>query len=160
MVDGFRFQNASCKSYLLTHFHSDHTTGLAKSFNAGLIFCTAITARLLRKDMGMPPERICELEMDKPKLIEGAEVTPIDANHCPGACMFLIKTKATSDRKAQVLQAAHKIIRNAQYLLVRTGGHVFCQDNLSPHLVYVILIPASAFQTEHPNAHRFKAFIP
>ena len=102
MVDGFRFQNTACKSYLLTHFHSDHTTGLTKGFTSGLIFCTPITARLLRKDMGMPPERICELEMDRPKLIEGTEVTPIDANHCPGACMFLIKTKGGPGQKGQV----------------------------------------------------------
>ena len=27
MVDGFNFQNARCKNYFLTHFHSDHTTG-------------------------------------------------------------------------------------------------------------------------------------
>ena len=52
--------------------------------------------------MGMPPERICELEMDKPKLIEGTEVTPIDANHCPGACMFLLKTKGGPSRRGQV----------------------------------------------------------
>jgi Cft2 family RNA processing exonuclease len=45
MVDGFRFQNANCKSYLLTHFHSDHTTGLTRGFTAGLIYCTPVTAR-------------------------------------------------------------------------------------------------------------------
>ena len=27
MVDGFRFQSPRCQVYLLTHFHSDHTTG-------------------------------------------------------------------------------------------------------------------------------------
>ncbi len=29
MVDGFRFQNSRCQNYFLTHFHSDHTTGIA-----------------------------------------------------------------------------------------------------------------------------------
>lgn len=27
IVDGFRFQSPKCQCYLLTHFHSDHTTG-------------------------------------------------------------------------------------------------------------------------------------
>lgn len=30
--------------------------------------------------------------MNKPMVIEGTEVTLLDANHCPGAAMFLIKT--------------------------------------------------------------------
>ena len=33
MVDGFNFQNPRCRSYFLTHFHSDHTTG------AGTVRC-------------------------------------------------------------------------------------------------------------------------
>lgn len=101
MVDGFRFQNAACKSYLLTHFHSDHTTGLYKSFSAGLIFCTPVTATLLRKDMGMPAERICAIPLNETRVIEGTEVTPIDANHCPGACMFLFRLKPGADGKRQ-----------------------------------------------------------
>lgn len=102
MVDGFRYQNPACKSYLLTHFHSDHTTGLTRSFTAGVVFCTPITARLLRKDMGLPSERICEVPLNKPVEIEGTEVTAICANHCPGACMFLFKVKGSAERKAQV----------------------------------------------------------
>jgi len=51
MVDGFRFQNANCQSYLLTHFHSDHTTGLTRGFNAGLIYCTRVTARSAQRPL-------------------------------------------------------------------------------------------------------------
>lgn len=35
LVDGFRFQSAACRAYFLTHAHSDHTTGLSSTFNAG-----------------------------------------------------------------------------------------------------------------------------
>lgn len=35
LVDGFRFQSPACRAYFLTHAHSDHTTGLSTSFNAG-----------------------------------------------------------------------------------------------------------------------------
>lgn len=52
--------------------------------------------------MGMPAERICEIPMDKLSVIEGHEVVPIDANHCPGACMFLIRTKGTLLKRSQV----------------------------------------------------------
>ena len=32
IVDGFNFQNPNCRHYFLSHYHSDHTTGLNKSF--------------------------------------------------------------------------------------------------------------------------------
>ena len=58
--------------------------------------------RLLIKDMRMPQDKIREIPMDKVSLIEGSRVTPINANHSPGACMFLIQTKATAEQKSQV----------------------------------------------------------
>eukprot|EP00884_Botryococcus_braunii_P004419 jgi/Botrbrau1/13979/Bobra.117_2s0009.1 len=94
MVDGFRFQHPACQNYFLTHFHSDHTTGLTRSFAAGLVYCSPVTAALLRKDMGLPAARICPLKLDMPVVIDGVEVVLIDANHCPGACMFLFKVPA------------------------------------------------------------------
>ena len=65
--------------------------GLNKSFSSGTIFCSPITATLLIKDMGMPSHRICSIPVDKPTTIDGVEITPMDANHCPGAVMFLFK---------------------------------------------------------------------
>jgi len=50
----------------------------------------------------MPQDKIREVPMNEVSLIEGARVTPIDANHSPGACMFLIQTKATKECKSQV----------------------------------------------------------
>ncbi|KAK9806253.1 hypothetical protein WJX72_007365 [[Myrmecia] bisecta] len=105
MVDGFNFQSPRCRSYFLTHFHSDHTTGLRKNFCGGVIYCSEITAVLLRKDMGMPPERIIPLPMDEPLEIDGVTVTLIDANHCPGSCMFLFQLpyKAASPSSPRVI---------------------------------------------------------
>ena len=51
----------------------------------------------------MPSERIVQIPMDKVTVIEGHHVIPIDANHCPGACMFLIKTKGTLLKSSQVI---------------------------------------------------------
>ncbi len=39
----------------------------------------------------MDPSRIVRLEMHKRHLISGAGVTLLDANHCPGAVMFLFE---------------------------------------------------------------------
>ena len=66
-------------------------TGLTKSFSSGSIFCSPVTATLLIRDMGMPSHRICAIPLDEPTTIDGVEITPMDANHCPGAVMFLFK---------------------------------------------------------------------
>ena len=48
IVDGFNFIEPDCRHYLLTHAHSDHTCGLHGSFDVGTIYCSALTARVLR----------------------------------------------------------------------------------------------------------------
>jgi DNA cross-link repair 1A protein len=104
LVDGFRFQHPDCRAYFLTHAHSDHTTGLSKSFNAGPIYCSPVTARVLRHDFGLRPDCLRVLELDETATIAGVEVTPMDANHCPGAAMFLFKVPPSSPgSKAQVI---------------------------------------------------------
>ena len=57
---GFRFTNSRCQKYFLSHYHSDHTTGLTTAFSAGKIYCSHITATLLIKKViaaapGPPP---------------------------------------------------------------------------------------------------------
>lgn len=103
MVDGFNFQNARCKNYFLTHFHSDHTTGLNRAFSSGVIYCSPITATLLTKDMGMPAERVIPLPVDTPLVIDGVSVTLMDANHCPGACMMLFKVPSKTGKPQVIL---------------------------------------------------------
>ena len=53
IVDGFAFLNPFVRHYFLTHMHSDHTVGLKKSFNQGLIYCSEAAANLLRHDFGL-----------------------------------------------------------------------------------------------------------
>ncbi|KXZ47402.1 hypothetical protein GPECTOR_35g840 [Gonium pectorale] len=91
IVDGFAFQSPKCRHYFLTHFHSDHTVGLSRSFRGGIIYCSPVTARLLIHDMGMRPQVVRPLEVGVPVIIESVRVTPLDANHCPGAVMFLFE---------------------------------------------------------------------
>ena len=88
-MDGFAFPSSKCSSYFLTHQHSDHTWGLRPSFSAGTIYCSEITAALVIGKMNIKPQFVHPLPLNQPTLIEGVEVTLLDANHCPGAVMFL-----------------------------------------------------------------------
>ncbi|CAM9902521.1 unnamed protein product [Ectocarpus sp. 13 AM-2016] len=115
MVDGFRFTNPRCRHYLLTHFHSDHTTGLYKSFSAGKIYCSHGTANLIVELMGVNRERVVALPMDTPVLVAGFELTLIDANHCPAAVMFVIRDPRPGGRTTLHtgdFRAAESVCRN------------------------------------------------
>ncbi|DBA94095.1 TPA: DNA cross-link repair 1A protein [Trebouxia sp. C0004] len=145
MVDGFNFQNTRCKNYFLTHFHSDHTTGLNRAFSSGVIYCSPITATLLTKDMGMPAERVIPLPVDTPIVIDGVSVTLMDANHCPGACMILFKVPSkvgkpqvilhTGDMRWQPRLAEHPALRACKVELLYMDTtyclpkHVFPSQN-------------------------------
>jgi DNA cross-link repair 1B protein len=83
--------------FFLTHMHTDHTAGLTPSWDRGPIYCSPLTAVLL-KDKFPGISDVRSLEMDETHWVyldqdcrKGVEVTLIDANHCPGSVMFLFK---------------------------------------------------------------------
>ncbi|GJD12547.1 DNA cross-link repair 1A protein [Galdieria sulphuraria] len=99
-VDSFKMAGqGDCRQFFLSHFHSDHTMGLTSRFQAGVIFCSRITASLIRSQLGVKDEYICVLELNQSCYVQdegkstrgtmGATVTVLDANHCPGSVMFL-----------------------------------------------------------------------
>ncbi|CAH2052213.1 unnamed protein product, partial [Iphiclides podalirius] len=88
-VDAFSYGDIpNVNNYFLTHFHSDHYSGLKKSFNK-LLFCSQITADLCTSRLGVNPKHIQIMNLDETITIEGVEVTAVDANHCPGAVMLV-----------------------------------------------------------------------
>ena len=104
-VDAFRgafaskTQNPSC-SFILTHYHGDHYSGLAregKYQGPALIHCTPVTAALLLNVHQVPPHLVAEHEYGTTwthRIIDSDEEATIsfhDANHCPGAAMVLIE---------------------------------------------------------------------
>ncbi|TKY64827.1 DNA ligase 1 [Spatholobus suberectus] len=89
LVDAFRHAGPHSLSYFLSHFHSDHYAGLSPSWSRGIVFCSPTTALLLRRVLRVPAPFVVPLPLRRPLRIDGAEVTLLDANHCPGAVQFL-----------------------------------------------------------------------
>lgn len=92
VVDGFRFACAELSdAYILTHFHSDHYAGLSKTFSCGRILCTPTTAALVRQAIGVDERFLVPAAVGATIAFADCAVSVIDANHCPGAAMFLIR---------------------------------------------------------------------
>lgn len=94
-VDAFRYGAVQdCNAYFLSHYHSDHYVGLTSSWRHGPIYCSKVTANLVRQQLKVDPKWIVPLEFEKTTEVpgtEGARVTLIEANHCPGSALFLFE---------------------------------------------------------------------
>jgi DNA cross-link repair 1A protein len=106
-VDAFRYgavkgQNA----YFLSHFHSDHYIGLTSTWSHGPIYCSKVTANLVRQQLRVDAKWVVALDFEKKTEVPGTQgvfVTMISANHCPGSSLFLFE-KETGIGKAFKLQ--------------------------------------------------------
>ncbi|XP_015163383.1 DNA cross-link repair protein SNM1 isoform X2 [Solanum tuberosum] len=88
-VDAFCYGSVKgCSAYFLSHFHADHYIGLTKGWSHGPIYCTNLTARLLRICLYVSPSFICPLELGTEYSLNGIKITMLDANHCPGAALI------------------------------------------------------------------------
>lgn len=91
-VDAFSFgQIENCQFYFLSHFHADHYKGLTKKFQGGQIVCSKVTANLVKSKLGISPSMILSASVDETLQLESARITLIEANHCPGAVLFLFR---------------------------------------------------------------------
>merc|ERR1712226_1155001 len=89
VVDAFSYGKIDkISAYFLSHFHYDHYQGLSKTF-PGKVYCNEVTAKLCQLKLKLPENKIKVLPMNLLCNIEGIEVLLLDANHCPGSCMFL-----------------------------------------------------------------------
>ncbi|KAG1370234.1 putative DNA cross-link repair protein SNM1 [Cocos nucifera] len=88
-VDAFRYGPIEgCLAYFLSHFHHDHYGGLSKKWSHGPIYCTPLTARLVKLCLSVNSLYIRPLELDTEHVIEGTKVTLLEAHHCPGAALI------------------------------------------------------------------------
>ena len=94
LCDGFKYPRAS-KNHFLSHFHSDHYGGITKDWKAGTIYCSLSTANLVHERLGVEREFLHPIPLNSPVVIASngrpVTVTLFDANHCPGAVMFLFQ---------------------------------------------------------------------
>ena len=102
-VDAFRYGRVEgISAYFLSHFHSDHYTGLHKNWDHGKIYASRVTAALVKQQLQVSSEWIVELPIDQAVEVDGVTVTLIDANHCPGSVLFLFEYKV-GDKKHVIL---------------------------------------------------------
>ena len=103
IVDGFRLKRKNRGvggTYFLSHYHGDHYGGLTEKWCAGPIYCSAITARLVHRILGVGIQWLRPLPLERESVVEGVGVTLVDANHCPGSVMLLFRVPAASSAKA------------------------------------------------------------
>ncbi|KAL7274394.1 DNA cross-link repair protein PSO2/SNM1 [Rhizina undulata] len=121
-VDAFRYGSViGCKAYFLSHFHSDHYVGLTSKWNHGPIYCSRVTANLVRTKLGVHPQYVRELPWEAWVEIEGVDgvkVRGLDANHCPGSMLFLFERPKYKERvlhcgdfRADKKHLTHELLR-------------------------------------------------
>ena len=81
--------------FILSHFHRDHMDGLSGDWRGGPLLCSPTTAALLTALEGLPRDNLIIIEPDETKELrvagETLHITALEANHCPGALMFVLE---------------------------------------------------------------------
>lgn len=102
-VDAFRYGKVEGQSaYFLSHFHSDHYIGLTSSWCHGPIYCSKVTANLVRQQLRVDPKWVVPLEFEKKVEVpntKGVHVTMLPANHCPGSSLYLFEKVVSKNPK-------------------------------------------------------------
>ncbi|KAG9257871.1 DNA repair metallo-beta-lactamase-domain-containing protein [Emericellopsis atlantica] len=110
-VDAFRYGAIEgCQAYFLSHFHSDHYIGLTARWTHGPIYCSKVTGSLVRKQLGTAGKWVVAIDFDRSYEIpgtDGATVTMIPANHCPGSSLFLFEKKMTTAGNSHMKRILH-----------------------------------------------------
>lgn len=110
-VDAFRYGAVEdCQAYFLSHFHSDHYIGLTANWTHGPIYCSEVTASLVRTQLRTAAKFVVGLEFDVEYDVpgtDGAKVTMIPANHCPGSSMFVFEKVVGSGSNRRTKRILH-----------------------------------------------------
>lgn len=90
-VDAFSYGSIpGISNYLLSHFHYDHYMGMSRKWS-GRILCSSITARLAMSKFKLSEKLFLTIEPEEERVLDGVLITALDANHCPGSLMFVLR---------------------------------------------------------------------
>jgi DNA cross-link repair 1A protein len=110
-VDAFRYGAVQgCNAYFLSHFHSDHYVGLTASWCHGPIYCSKVTANLVKQQLKVDPKFVVSLDFEDRFEVPGTEgvaVTMIPANHCPGSSLFLFEKVVGKGANPRIQRVLH-----------------------------------------------------
>ncbi len=80
---------------ILSHFHRDHMAGLDSGWCKGALLCSEATANLLSALEDVPRANLIVIRPDETMEFrvagEPLRITALEANHCPGALMFVME---------------------------------------------------------------------
>lgn len=110
-VDAFRYGAVQgCNAYFLSHFHSDHYVGLTSTWCHGPIYCSKVTANLVKQQLKVDPKYVIPLQFEERFEVSGTQgvaVTMIPANHCPGSSLFLFEKVVGKGSNPKVQRVLH-----------------------------------------------------
>ncbi|KAK4516155.1 Mitochondrial carrier protein ymc2 [Mucor velutinosus] len=121
-VDAFNYGKIpDCDGYFLTHYHADHYGGLRASWSHGPIYCSQVTANLVKQELRVDSRYVHPLPMNQlyPIAESNVQVALIDANHCPGSVLFLFVVDKkrhlhTGDFRAAPRMCLHPLIKQPE----------------------------------------------
>lgn len=95
LIDCFRgplLQNAPGSAILvLTHAHADHYGGLDERWSGRQVHCSPATARFVCAVLHVDSSLVAPLELMVVHAFGSHQLVLLDAGHCPGSCMVLIR---------------------------------------------------------------------
>ena len=106
------------------HAHSDHYTNLASNWKNGPIYCSEGTANLIIHMLSVDKKWVHPLPMGTPTVVpntNGVTVTLIEANHCPGSCLFFFEGP-------QSVNAGDSTYKSSYVGSSRTFRYLHCGD--------------------------------
>ncbi|RDW84441.1 DRMBL-domain-containing protein [Coleophoma cylindrospora] len=110
-VDAFRYGAVQgCNAYFLSHFHSDHYIGLTSSWCHGPIYCSKVTANLVKQQLRVDSKWVVALNFEERVEVPGTQgvaVTMIPANHCPGSSLYLFEKVVGKGSSPKVQRVLH-----------------------------------------------------
>jgi DNA cross-link repair 1A protein len=110
-VDAFRYGAVQgCNAYFLSHFHSDHYVGLTSTWCHGPIYCSKVTANLVKQQLRVDPKWVVALDFEDRFEVPGTQgvaVTMIPANHCPGSSLYLFEKVIGRGKTLKIQRVLH-----------------------------------------------------